>query len=108
MKYFYTKYLILEEFLEEFHKLDLSDKERNNLASLVDSSLHHAILDEILSNLKNEDKKLFINLLKQDPSSEKLMEFLKGKVEGIEEKIKKVSSELIKEMHEDVKKAKLR
>lgn len=108
MKYFYTKYLFLEEFLAEFHTLDLSKEEKSHLSYLVDSSLHHVILDEILSNLKVEDKNIFLNLLKENPSSEKLMEFLNSKVEGIEEKIKKVSGELIKEMHEDVKKAKLK
>ena len=106
MKYFYTKYLILEEFLEDFHKMDLSEKERQHLSALVDSSLHHAILNEILSNLSEKDREIFLNLLKEDSSSEKLMEFLKDKVEGIEEKINKVSGELIKEMHEDIKKAK--
>ncbi len=108
MKYFYEKYIFIEEFLTDLHSLDLSNEERQHLSLLVDSSLHHGILNEILSNLKDEDKKLFINLLKEDPASEKLMEFLKDKVGGIEEKIKKVSGELIKEMHEDVKKAKLR
>ena len=106
MKYFYTKYLILEEFLEDFHKMDLSESERQYLSALVDSSLHHAILNEILSNLSEKNREIFLNLLKEDSSSEKLMEFLKDKVEGIEEKIKKVSGELIKEMHEDIKKAK--
>lgn len=108
MKFFYTKYIEIENLITELHGLDLSDKEREHLALLVDSSLHHVILDEILSSLKEEDKKLFLNLFKEDPSSEKLIEFLKEKVEGIEEKIKKASEDLIKEMHKDVKKAKLK
>lgn len=108
MKYFYTKYLFLEEFLSEFHTLDLSKEEKSHLSYLVDSSLHHVILDEILSNLKVEDKNIFLNLLKENPENEELIEFLKNKIEGIEEKIKKVSEELIKEMHNDIKKAKLK
>ena len=107
MKYFYTKYIVIENLITELHSLGLSDEERGHLASLVDFSLHHAILDEILSNLKEEDKKLFIKMTSEDPENDKVMDFLKEKVEGIEEKIKKVSKDLIKEMHEDVKKAKL-
>ena len=106
MSYFYTKYIVIENLITELHDLDLSSEERLHLSSLVDSSLHNAVLDEILSNLKKEDQKLFLKMLSEDSSSEKMIEFLKDKVEGIEEKIKKVSEDLIKEMHEDVKKAK--
>lgn len=86
--------------------MDLSDEERDYLAALVDSSLHHAVLDEILSNLQGEDKKLFLALLEQDPENEKLMEFLKTKVEDIEDKIKRAADDLVAQMHEDIKKAK--
>lgn len=106
MNYFYTKYIVIENLIEEFHQMDLSKEEQHHLALLVDSSLHHAILDEILSNLSEQDKKLFLKSLKEDPENEKLMDFLKDKVEGVEEKIKKVADDLVKEMHEDIKKAK--
>lgn len=103
MKYFYQKYVVMENLVAELHELDLSDEERQHLASLVDSSLHHAILDEILSNLNEEDKKLFLHELNKDPENEKLVDFLKEKIDNIEDKISKVSEGLIKEMHEDVR-----
>ncbi|MBI3109770.1 hypothetical protein HYZ06_01890 [Candidatus Daviesbacteria bacterium] len=103
MKYFYSQYIVIESLIAELHNMDLSEDERLHLASLVDSSLHHAILDEILSCLEEHDKRLFLKLLHEDPENEKLMEFLKDKVEGLEEKIKKVADDLIKEMHEDIK-----
>lgn len=106
MKYFYSQYIVMESLIEELHKMDLSDKERYHLASLIDSSLHHVILNEILSNLSKEDKKLFLKLWSEDPENEKLMEFLQNKIEGIEEKITKVSQDLIDKMHEDITKAK--
>ena len=105
MKYFYQKYIIIEDLITQLHSLDLSNEERHHLASLVDSSLHHAILDEILSNLSEEDKKLFLHELNKDPENKKIMEFLNEKIDNIEEKIKKVADELIKEMHKDVKEA---
>lgn len=106
MKYFYSQYIVMESLIEELHKMDLSDEERYHLASLIDSSLHHVILNEILSNLSKEDKKLFLKLWSEDQGNEKLMEFLQNKVKGIEEKITKVSQDLIDKMHEDIKKAK--
>ena len=106
MAYFYTKYIVIEELIEELHSLDLSDEERHHLASLVDSSLHHAILDEILSNLNDADKKIFLTKMNENPKDEKLMDFLNEKVENIEGKIKKVAEDLVVEMHKDIKEAK--
>lgn len=106
MTIFYQKLIVLEPILEELHGMDLSDEERGHLASLVDSSLHHAILDEILSNLNEKDKKMFLRRLHENPEDEELLVFLNERIEGIEEKIKKVSEQLVKEMHEDVKEAK--
>lgn len=106
MKYFYSKYIVIEFLIGELHSMDLSDEERHHLASLIDSSLHHAILDEILSNLSEENKREFLHQLNQDPENEKIMDFLKDKVENIEEKISSISEQLVKEMHKDVKEAK--
>ena len=105
MAYFYTKYIVIEELIEELHSLDLSDEERHHLASLVDSSLHHAILDEILSNLNDADKKIFLTKMNENPKDEKLMDFLNEKVENIEGKIKKGAEDLVAEMHKDIKEA---
>lgn len=105
MTFFYTKIIEIETITTELHAMDLSDKERDHLFSLVESSLHNTILDEILSNLSETDKKAFLHRLKENPEDEKLMEFLAEKIDGIEDKIKKASNDLIKEMHEDIKEA---
>lgn len=106
MKIFFQKYVVMEELISEIDKLELSPEEKHHLSALVDSSLHHAILDEILSNLSNEDKKLFLHEMNKDPESEKLVDFLKDKIDNIEDKISKVSDQLVSELHEDVKEAK--
>lgn len=106
MAYFYSRYIVIEELIEELHSLELSVDERYHLASLIDSSLHHAILDEILSNLSKEEKKVFIAKMNKDPESEELLDFLNERIENIEEKIKSVSEQLIKQLHKDIKEAK--
>ena len=83
--------------------LDLSEEEREHLSNLIDSSLHHVILDQILSNLSDEDKKVFLKKFSDNPNDDKLLEFLNQKVENIEDKIKNVSDELVTKMHSDVK-----
>lgn len=106
MAYFYAKYIVIESLLSELQNLDLSEKERHHLANLADSSLHHTILDEILSQLAPVDKKAFLHRLKENPEDEKIMEFLSDKIEGVEEKIKKVADELVLEMQKDIREAK--
>lgn len=103
---FYTKIIKKEILIEELDSLTLSQEEKIHLSSLIDSSLHHAILDEVLSNLNGDDKKLFLKLLSDEKDHDKVMEFLKDRIENIEEKIGKISDQLIKEMHSDVKEAK--
>jgi hypothetical protein len=106
MTHFYTKIIEIDTLIAELHTLDLSDEEKHHLASLADSSLHHAILDEILSNLSPSDKKAFIHHLKENPEDPEIMDFLNEKIDGVEEKISKVSKDLIEELHKDIKEAK--
>lgn len=106
MAYFYSRYIVIESLIEELHGMDLSEEERHHLTSLVDSSIHHVILDEILSNLSPEDKKVFLAKMSEDPENEKLMDFLSERIANVEDKIKFVSEQLIKELHKDIKKAK--
>ena len=67
----------------------------------MESSLHHTILDAILSELSPSDKKLFLSVLASD-DHEAIWKFLKEKIDGIEGKIQKVADELKKELHEDI------
>lgn len=106
MAHFYTKFISIESLIAELHEMDLSEEERVHLAALIDSSIHHVILDEVLSNLKDEDKKLFLKLLAEEQEHDKIVNFLNERVDNIEGKIKKVADDLVKEMHEDIKEAK--
>lgn len=106
MSYFYTKIIEIETITSELHSMDLSEKEKQHLFSLVESNLHHTILDEILSSLSPTDKKAFIHRLKENPEDEKIMDFLNEKIDGIEEKIKKASDDLVLEMKKDMRDAK--
>lgn len=89
----------------ELDNMDLSDGQKAHLANLIDSSLHSAILDEVLSNLSEADKKLFLEKLETE-DHDKILEFLNEKIDKVEEKVQLVSEQLITELHEDLKKAK--
>lgn len=104
-KYFYTHIVDTSTLSLELGDMDLTPKERLHLISLIDSNIHHEILDLILSELKPEDKKTFLNHLVSEDHG-KVWKFLRGKINNIEEKIKKTAEDLKKELHKDIKEVK--
>lgn len=106
MKLFYQRFIKIDGLLEELDSLELSPDEKVHLTTLIDDSLYNLVLDQILSNLQTEDKKLFLKLIAEDKSHEKLVDFLQGKVDNIEAQLQKATEQLIKELHKDVKEVK--
>lgn len=100
--HFYSHLIEIESLVVELDKLELSEKEKEHLASLVDSNLHHTIIDAILSELSEKDKKIFMEHLSND-DKEKIWEHLNSKIDNIEEKIKTAAEDIKKKMHEDIK-----
>lgn len=105
MKKFYSHLIEIESVVLELDKLDLTPEQKIHLADLVDSSLHHVVLDAVLSELSPEDKRVLLNYLKTDDHS-KIWQFLNEKVDKIEDKIKKAAEDLKTELHHDLKEAK--
>lgn len=105
MKYFYSHLVEIQSINQSLDELDLSHEEKLHLAQLIDSSLHHTILDSILSELSNSDKRAFVQHISQNNHG-KIWQFLNEKADGIENKIKKVADELKVELHKDLKEAK--
>lgn len=102
---FYTHLIEIESVTSELDKLDLSQEQKIHLTGLIDSSLHHTILDAVLSELSDSEKKVFLNHLKEDDHS-KIWKFLNEKVDNIEEKIKRAAGDLKSEIYKDLKEAK--
>lgn len=102
---FYSHLIEVESLIVELDKLDLSSEQKIHLTQLIDSSLHHTVLDAILSELSEEDKIVFMKYLEENDHG-KIWQFLNSKVDNIEDKIKNAAEELKKELHEDLKKAK--
>ncbi len=105
--FFYTHLIEIESIIVELDKLDLSQEQKIHLTDLIDSSLHHTILDAVLSELAPADKRVFLNHL-QDSDHGKIWKFLNEKVDNIEEKIKKVAYDLKTELQHDLKEARQR
>jgi hypothetical protein len=106
MAYFYAHLIEIETIIVHLNEMDLADHHKEHLAALIDSSIHHTVLDVILSRLSVEDRELFLEKLYKNPEDQQLMEFLEIRSKSIEEDIKYAVNELKKELHQDIQEAK--
>jgi len=107
--HFYSKLISTDSIVEALNDLDLSEEERRKLLGIVESSLHHAVLDAILSELSDHDKQLFLQIVTeddQDSQHKKIWDFLSKKIDKIEEKIVQTGEDLKKELHKDIQETK--
>lgn len=103
--YFYSKLINTDSIVAALNELNLTDDQRAHLLGVVASSLHHAILDAILSELSEEDKHAFLQHLTED-DHKKIWDFLNEKVDKIEEKILQTAEGLKKQLHQDIEETK--
>lgn len=101
-KYFYSHIVETSNLSLALGDMDLSKEERLHLISLAEDNLHHVILDAILSELSDTDKKLFLSHVTTF-QHHKIWDLLHAKIENVEEKIKNIADTLKKELHEDIK-----
>lgn len=100
-KYFYHQIISSEPVVGRLKELELKEDEHAHLVSLIESNVHHAVLDAILSELSKKDKKLFLKqLVSEDDAA--TWDFLKKRIDKVEEKIGKIADELQKELHKDI------
>ena len=100
-KYFFSHLIDIQTIHIELQALELSDEEKTELVRLAHDTLHYAVLHAVLSELSEEDKKLFLRqMVHSDHAS--LWRFLNKKVRGIEERVKKVAEETAMEFRKDI------
>lgn len=104
-KQFYSHLVEIDILHLELETLDLTEEEKIHLKSLITSNLHHTILDTVLSELSEKDKKEFLEHFVHEDHV-KIWEHLKLKIKNIEDKIKKTTEILKEELYKDIKEAK--
>lgn len=107
MRSFYTHLVSIESLVTELDGLELTSEQKIHLSSIIDSSLHHAIIDTVLSELSNEDKILFLKHLHEN-DHDKIWKFLNDRADSIETKIKNTADDLKKQLQDDIGIASLR
>ena len=106
-KQFYSHIVEIETVYVALDGLELSDTEREHLKHVIDTNMYHTILDAVLSQLPDSDKKMFLAHLAADDHG-KTLEFLQKRILNVEDKIKKIAKDLVKELHEDIQETKSR
>ena len=101
-KQFYSHLVRTEIIEEELDKLELSQKEKEELLHHVHSSIHYTVLDVVLDSLPEEHKRVFIEHLNSEKHDAALEHLLKNTI-GIEEKIKASASKLMEKFLEDIR-----
>ncbi len=104
-KHFYAHLTETTDIVLELGELDLTPEERIHLLSLIEANIHSAVINTVLSNLDEENKKVFLNNLASDNHS-KTWEHLKVNTQGLEEKIKETVKLIKGELLKDIKDAK--
>lgn len=102
--HFYHHLVIFDSIHVGLDSLDLEPHEKDELLMLAENNLHHAILDAMLSEMEEGDKKVFLALVLSNNHNE-IWKLLSFKVKDPEEKIKKIATDLITKYHEDIKEA---
>lgn len=106
-KLFYDYLINVEEVIVELDQNEISIEERTEFISIIDETLHHHVLETILSNLPFEHHQNFLTKFHKAPHDPDLLMYLR-QVSGvdIEEKIKSKASEVKKEILSEIKKSK--
>lgn len=101
-KHFFSHLVEIQTIELELDSMSMEEHERVELKDLIHENIYHAVLDAVLSELSEEDKKVFLEHLITS-ENEKIWDFINTKVEGIEEKIKKAAEDVKEKIHKDVK-----
>lgn len=98
---FYSHLVEYQSIIIKLDELELSEDEKQHLAELVDATLHHAVLDAVLSELNESDKESFMKLMHTGDHTQ-IWEFLDKRVLRIEDKIQEAAEDLKKKIHQDI------
>lgn len=100
-KYFYSHLVETSSLSLSLGDISMTPQERKHLILLIEANLHQAIVDLVLSELSEEDKKLFLLHLHTENHT-KMWHLLEKRIENIEGKIRDVSEAIKKQLHSDI------
>lgn len=100
-KTFYSHIITIDSVILALSGLTITEQEKDELILLAEKSLHQVVLDTVLSELSEKDKKLFLAHLHRN-EHDKIWELLHKTTESIENKIEQAVGQLTYELHKDI------
>lgn len=104
-KHFYSHLVEVESIYIELDLMGLKKEEMRELAELVDSSIHHVVINVVLTHLEEDDKRLFLSHLVSE-NHEEIWKLLGAKVKKAEIKIGQAVDKLKLDLRHDIHKVK--
>lgn len=102
-KHFYQQIIVIDSIHLGLETLDLSPEEKQELVEIVENNMHHIVVDTVLSELEENDKKTFLALITQpDQKHDLIWAFLEMKVDQAEVKIKEAVKAFEAEILKDI------
>lgn len=95
-----------KDLLEALDLTDFAEDQASTLFELLMDILEIKMLDTILSELEDADKKEFITLLNKEEDPEAVNDFLRDHIKGFDSKLKIMMAEFKQELKEDIAQAK--
>lgn len=102
IRHFYSHIIETESIIIELDKLDLLQEEKKHLIELAEYNIHYAVMDTVLSELSDEDKKAVLSHV-HAKKHEEIWKLLNKKINNVEEKILKSAGRVKKELLADIK-----
>lgn len=104
-RYFFSHLVDIQSIHLKLSDLDLEDEEKTELVQLAYDTLHYEIINAILSELSQADKKIFLRQMTMN-DHHGIWRFLNKKVDHIEDKIKQIAADVVVELHVDIEESK--
>ena len=99
--YFYAHLVDMSDISRELDILEIYDAEKNELILMIESTIHHKVVDVILTELSEDHKIIFLQHIKHD-DHKKVWALLKDLIKNPEKKILKEIKTLKKEFIRDI------
>lgn len=108
-KVFYDHLIIIEEIVLFLDKHEINQERKKEILTYVDQTMHHHILDTILTHLPKHHHEQFLKKFYSAPYDVSLIQFLKEKVEAdIEAEILKTADKVKKEIIKLINKSRIK
>lgn len=104
MKYLFEEIIQIKTVHLKLNEMDLTDQEKEELLEIMKSTIHHKVIDLILSELTDEEKEIFLEGVStgrgfsDTHKNGQFLDVLKDRINNLEAKIK----EKVKEAEEEL------